>query len=333
MEIANPIYDVVFKYLMEDNKVAKLFLSAVTNLDIVELDFMPQELSSFKNEKKDKKIETALSFSIYRLDFSAKVKNGDGTYVVIIIEVQKSKFTHESMRFRKYLGKQYMNENYFQWAISSTKTEYKTGIPILPIYFLGEANIDFKDHPIIKINKVIKDRYTGEILNTRDKFIDSLFHEGIIINIPSLRKKRRDELEILLSIFDQDNITTSLHIMNVKETDFSEKYQPIIRRLQQAVQEKEVRDTMIVEDDFLAEINDYENRIAKSQQNEHEATRKQEEAVRKQEEAIRKQEEAIRKQEKAILLMLDFGISIEEISKKLKMSEDEIREIEKHYRK
>ncbi len=33
LEIANPIYDVVFKYLMEDNKVAKIFLSAVTGLD------------------------------------------------------------------------------------------------------------------------------------------------------------------------------------------------------------------------------------------------------------------------------------------------------------
>jgi hypothetical protein len=29
VEIANPIYDVVFKYLMRDEKVAKLLLSAI----------------------------------------------------------------------------------------------------------------------------------------------------------------------------------------------------------------------------------------------------------------------------------------------------------------
>ena len=29
MHIANPIYDVVFKYMLEDNKTAKLFLSAI----------------------------------------------------------------------------------------------------------------------------------------------------------------------------------------------------------------------------------------------------------------------------------------------------------------
>ncbi len=29
MQIANPIYDVVFKYLMEDAKIAKLLISSI----------------------------------------------------------------------------------------------------------------------------------------------------------------------------------------------------------------------------------------------------------------------------------------------------------------
>jgi len=29
IQIANPIYDVVFKYLMEDNKIAKLIISTI----------------------------------------------------------------------------------------------------------------------------------------------------------------------------------------------------------------------------------------------------------------------------------------------------------------
>ncbi len=32
VEIANPIYDVVFKYLMRDEKVAKLLLSAINRM-------------------------------------------------------------------------------------------------------------------------------------------------------------------------------------------------------------------------------------------------------------------------------------------------------------
>jgi hypothetical protein len=50
--------------------------------------------------------------------------------------------------------------------------------------------------------------------------------------------------------------------MNVKEMDFPEKFRPIIRRLQAAIQEKEIQDIMTVEDDFLSELNEYENRIA-----------------------------------------------------------------------
>ncbi|MBK9565315.1 MAG: hypothetical protein IPO37_09070 [Saprospiraceae bacterium] len=105
-----------------------------------------------------------------------------------------------------------------------------------------------------------------------------------------MRKSRRDELEVLLSIFDQDNRAQNHHIMNVKETDFPEKFRPIIRRLQSATQEKEVRDIMIVEDDFLSELQDYENRIVDERKLKEEAQRKQEEAQRKQEEAQRKQE-------------------------------------------
>ncbi|MBK9566159.1 MAG: hypothetical protein IPO37_13605 [Saprospiraceae bacterium] len=112
MEIANPIYDVVFKYLMEDQKVARIILSALTKLDIIALEFVPQELTVDKL-KSEHSILTGLNLSIYRLDFSARIRQADSSEKVIIIEIQKSKFAHENMRFRKYLGKQYMNESFF----------------------------------------------------------------------------------------------------------------------------------------------------------------------------------------------------------------------------
>jgi hypothetical protein len=43
VEIANPIYDVVFKYLMRDEKVAKLLLSAIIGKEVVSLEFRPTE--------------------------------------------------------------------------------------------------------------------------------------------------------------------------------------------------------------------------------------------------------------------------------------------------
>lgn len=161
----------------------------------------------------------------------------------------------------------------------------------------------------IASNHFIRDRYTREIIEQRNPFIESLFHQGIIINIPALSQKRRDELELLLSIFDQANRQENHHIMNVKEMDFPEKFRPIIRRLQAAIQEKEIQDIMTVEDDFLSELNEYENRIA-------EATKQKEEAQRKQEEERKQKEEAIK-------LLLSLGLPKEEIARKLGLSPEE----------
>jgi hypothetical protein len=292
---------------MEDHKVAKIFLSALTKLDIVSLELMPQELLVDKNSNK-KTILTGLNLSIYRLDFSAKIQQLDGTEKIIIIEIQKSKFAHENMRFRRYLGKQYMNEAFFQWVVDTNGKNYKMGLPILPIYILGERIEGFDNVPVIIVNRTIKDRYTDQVIDEKHHFIDALFHDGIIVNIPALTGKRRDELEKLLSIFDQENRLENYHIMNVKEIDFPEKFRPIIRRLQQASQEKEVRDIMIVEDDFLAEINDYEHRIAESEKQKNEERRLKEEALRKQEEAVK--------------LLLKMGMTKEEIIKSLSLPSD-----------
>ena len=133
------------------------------------------------------------------------------------------------------------------------------------------------------------------------------------------------------------------HIMNVKEADFPEKFRPIIRRLQLASQEKKVRDIMVVEDDFLNEIQDYEFRIAESEKLRKEERRQKEEALKKQEEerrqkeealkkqdeerrqkemAQRKQEEALKKQEEAVNLLLKMGMPKEEIIQSLELPSD-----------
>ena len=43
MLIANPIYDAVFKYLLEDIEIAREFLSTILNEPISALSIKPQE--------------------------------------------------------------------------------------------------------------------------------------------------------------------------------------------------------------------------------------------------------------------------------------------------
>jgi len=77
MLIANPIYDVVFKYMMEDLKVAKTFISAIIGEEVENLDFCPQELTTKYKEG---------SMTVVRVDFLAKIKTAKG-YKAVIIEM------------------------------------------------------------------------------------------------------------------------------------------------------------------------------------------------------------------------------------------------------
>ena len=97
--IANPIYDIVFKYLMEDERIARTILSALLKMDIVHVEVRPHE---YANTKRD-------TLSVFRIDFGATVRNSDGSEQLILVELQKTWLETETLRFRQYLGVQYQN--------------------------------------------------------------------------------------------------------------------------------------------------------------------------------------------------------------------------------
>ena len=45
--VANPIYDIVFKYLMEDERVARTILSALLKKNVAEIKMKPHEYTNF----------------------------------------------------------------------------------------------------------------------------------------------------------------------------------------------------------------------------------------------------------------------------------------------
>ena len=255
MEIANPMYDVVFKYLMEDNAVAITFLSALTGMDIVSLLPLPQELTlDAEGYSGRPKNLFGRKLSVYRLDFSARIRDADGEEKIVILEIQQEKLYGQLMRFRKYLGKQYENGAFVKKIQTATGREYDIGIPILSIYFVGEGLEGFRDVPVVLLRHSAIAQHTMQPLDGTNPFIEALFHNGIIVNVPFLGREGRNELERLLSIFSPLNQTINPQIMSIRETKFMEKYQPILRRLKAAAQEKGVRDKMTVEDDFLEEM-------------------------------------------------------------------------------
>jgi hypothetical protein len=259
IQIANPIYDVVFKYMMSDNKVAKLLLSAIIGQEILELQFDPTETTSFIQG----------TITVLRMDFKAKVKYNDGSEQVIIIEIQKAKLHTDIMRFRRYLGEQYadkensiVRETYT--APDGTTYEKRDGLPILSIYFLGYP-LDFAtDIPVIKVARKYIDIATGEEIQKREKFIESLTHDSFIIQIPYIHGHRRTELEQLLYIFDQNNTEPNKvykQFINIEESEMPERYRPIIRQLLKAFATPNVRNQMNAEEEIISEFQDYERQI------------------------------------------------------------------------
>ncbi|OWY21369.1 hypothetical protein C7N43_06685, partial [Sphingobacteriales bacterium UPWRP_1] len=269
MRIANPIYDVVFKYLMDDNKIARLIISSIINEEIEELELRPLEVSGNlqQNEKKTENSgdqETppvSLSLTVYRLDFSAKIRTPQGIKTVII-EIQKTKFPTDNLRFRKYLSSQYASNENAHKVLTGGRLR-TTGIPIISIYFLGHK-LDATTACAIGVKRVYVDLITNEPIQQKEVFIESLTHDSYIIQIPFLTPQRRNDLEILLSVFDQSKaIDARRHILNIKEEEFPEKFRPIIRKLQKAIQNKQVKQKMDMEDTLIDELTEMELTIRK----------------------------------------------------------------------
>ncbi|MDR0603254.1 MAG: hypothetical protein LBG80_03005 [Bacteroidales bacterium] len=112
--IANPMYDTVFKKLMENERIAKFFLSTILEQQVVSLDIRPQEYTyksdpDLKKNRKRKRPEPEhnIGYSIFRIDFMATIITATGEKKKILIEIQKSYDEEDLMRFRNYLAEQY----------------------------------------------------------------------------------------------------------------------------------------------------------------------------------------------------------------------------------
>ena len=286
MQIANPIYDVVFKYMMDDNKVAKLLISAIIGEDIVELDFRPTEYRSDLEAK---------SLTVYRMDFSAKIKIAENKFKTVIIEIQKAKYHTDIMRFRKYLGSQYQNKE--NSVIDDSG--HRRAFPIISIYFLGHR-LEHATSSIIKVSRDYVDCITGEKINEKEEFIECLTHDSYIIQIPELSHRRRNELEQILSIFDQTSADAeNSHVLNINEDDYPEKYKSVIRALIKAIAEPKIRKDMTIEDDVIENMENIERALDRKTEEAEQAKQRAELEKQRAEQEKQRAEQEKRRADKA----------------------------------
>jgi len=197
------------------------------------------------------------SFTVYRLDFSARIKTRDGAVKQVVIKIQKAKFAADIMRFRRYLGEQYK-----QGSTLEGGGEVQKAISIISIYFSGDQ-LEHVQVPVIKVLRNYYDAATGQAISAREEFIESLTHDSFVIQISHLGPEYKTAPERLLAVFDQHlKVSSDEHILDIDEAAYPEEYRKVIRWLNRAIIEPKIRQTMAVEDDILAEREDMERQIA-----------------------------------------------------------------------
>jgi tetratricopeptide (TPR) repeat protein len=173
----------------------------------------------------------------------------------VLIELQKAKYATDIMRFRRYLGRHYQDTENMYGSKENPKARQ-----IYCIFLLG-YDVDVPGCPVIQVDARAKDVTTNEEVEVSSEFIESLHHRSWIVQIRELKQRRRNDMEKLLSIFDQANRTRSHYILNINEEDFPEACQPIINRLIRATVSADIQMEMENEDDYYTEIQTRERRI------------------------------------------------------------------------
>ncbi len=300
MLIVNPIYDQAFKYMMDNEEIAKKVISIITEKKVVKIQPRPYEVKLM-----DKKRDIPLS----RFDFKAIIEEESGEMVTILIEIQKSKHPDPIMRFRRYLGKNYIRK---ETIINEKGEEESVALPIHTIYILGYSIKEY-DTPGILVNNQVIDATTKEEIPFKNEFIQLLTHPSYILQTTRLRPERRTKLEKFLAIFDQSKKADDDFLLQLDEDSDDVDVMSITRYLNRGTLDEYLLAQLELEEDVEEEFDKMEAQLAA--------------ALAREEEAQKQKEDARLKLAKAVKRMLSKGFTLDEIAEDLDLSTDEVKNL------
>lgn len=320
--VANPLYDAVFKYLMEDERIAKIILTALLQKEVIDVKIRRNEYANTNRN----------TISMYRIDFAATILDENQKKKLILIELQKTWLETETLRFRQYLALQYNNKENM-----AKESDGKYAIPTIAVYLLGHRVGEIKE-PVVYARHHIYDYDGNEVkLENPDPFIESLQHDSIIVQIPLLKGKINNKLEKVLSVFDQSNAyQDDKRVLKVDENQYigDDDMEYIVHRLQSAAADPDMRYQMNAEDEFFKAIEDRDTAIMEQAN----LLKKRDASILEQKEAIKKKDASILEQRNEIQQKNDMlknmirslitkGMNMKEISQMLGISEEEAEQI------
>ncbi len=279
MYVINPIYDVAFKYLLEDTDIARKLIGKIIGEEIERLEVQPQEFTS-QMEK--------YGILIFRLDFKATIKLASGEFKTVLIELQKAKMYDDLMRFRRYLAENYRKE---VAVLQDNGVTRQMALPITTIYFLGFP-LPRINTSILKVNREYVDLITGSKLEVKTEFVEQLTHDSFVIVIPELPAHERTELEGILQVFNQSyQLSSDSRLLEIEESEFAEQALTvqIVDRLRRGATDGQVLRDMEIEEEVGGTI---ERHIREKEE--------LQETVDLKDQKIRTQDEQLKRQQKLI---------------------------------
>ena len=316
--VANPIYDSVFKFLMEDERIAKTVLSALLKKEIVSVEMRRHEHPNITRD----------NISMFRIDFAARVMQDDGSTRLVLIELQKTWLSTETLRFRRYLAAQYNAEENMLKESNSEAGPY--AIPMIAIYLLGHRIGDI-DKAVVYVNHKALDYDGKEIENgENDPFINSLTHDSIIVQIPLLHGKINNKLDRVLSVFDQsqrDDSNQHIVRLDINNYEGDSELMHLVHRLGLAAMNASVRQEMDDEDEFFSAIESRDTQLMQMNKRLSETTSQLNEATSQLNETTSQLNETTAQLKAVVEVMLQNGMSVETIANTINKSADDVKDL------
>ena len=237
MKIANPLYDKAFKYLMQNERIAKKVLTIILDQEIEDLQLSPQE-TIYSNEEK--------RLNYFRLDFKAIITDENGVKNKVLIELQKSKYASDMIRFRRYLGANYMKTDL---QVEDEKASYAEVYPIITVYILG-YNIEEIPYLAVNVNHQVIDAVSKQPVDVKSDFIDYLNHRSHILQVRRLPNERKSRLEKFMLFFNQAWCIQEKFVIDLKEEEILPEFADIARHLREPLMDEELRRQLELEEEF-----------------------------------------------------------------------------------
>lgn len=288
MKIANPLYDRAFKYLMENEQMACKVLSVILDKDVIFVSLQQQETAFIDEQSK---------LSLFILDFKATIQEKDGSKTNVLIELQKSKYEEDIVRFRNYLGSQYQSTAKKKQNTVADQTSNQITNPILPIITIYILGYKLEGNPYLAVKtdySLIDATNHQKIEDIQDDFIKLLTHNCYVIQVPRLPEKRRTRLEKFFALFNQAWIAEKDYILDLDDVD--EEFIEVAKHLSSPLQDDAFRRQLFAEGMISREKVSLEEKvkIAEEQLEKEKAKQKEQQAKEreKQERAEKEQAQA-----------------------------------------